>query len=139
MDGGNLIIESDDMQETAPAADSPLREGLPSPEIGDVGPASVLGQRRHHRRLRRRDERISQDQRTDRDQSLRRVFRQGDPWSSPAGAAIVYSIPTPDDSPAGGADAVEIALNGGVMNSVRHGGPECTVGGTIFEMWLGAL
>ena len=37
-------------------------------------------------------------------------------------AAIVYSIPTPDDSPAGGADAVEIALNGGVMNSVRHGG-----------------
>ncbi len=41
----------------------------------------------------------------------------------PGRAAIVYSIPTPDDSPAGGADAVEIALNGGVMNSVRHGGP----------------
>ena len=40
----------------------------------------------------------------------------------PGRAAIVYSIPTPDDSPAGGADAVEIALNGGVMNSVRHGG-----------------
>ncbi len=40
----------------------------------------------------------------------------------PGRAAIVYSIPTPDDSPIGGADAVEIALNGGVMNSVRHGG-----------------
>ena len=41
----------------------------------------------------------------------------------PGRAAIVYSIPTPDDSPIGGADAAEIALNGGVMNSVRHGGP----------------
>ena len=39
----------------------------------------------------------------------------------PGRAAIVYSIPTPDDSPIGGADAVEIALNGRVMNSVRHG------------------
>ena len=55
----------------------------------------------------------------------------------PGRAAIVYTIPTPDDSPAGGADAVEIALNGRVMNSVRHGGPKCTVGGTVFEMWLG--
>ena len=44
----------------------------------------------------------------------------------PGRAAIVYSIPTPDDSPAGGADAVEIALNGGVMNSVRHGGRQWT-------------
>ena len=42
----------------------------------------------------------------------------------PGRAAIVYSIPTPDDSPIGGADAAEIALNGGVMNSVRHGGGE---------------
>ena len=40
----------------------------------------------------------------------------------PGRAAIVYSIPTPDDSLIGGADAAEIALNGGVMNSVRHGG-----------------
>ena len=55
----------------------------------------------------------------------------------PGRAAIVYSIPTPDDSPIGGADAVEIALNGGVMNSVRHGGPNLTVGRTIFKMWLG--
>ena len=41
----------------------------------------------------------------------------------PGKAAIVYSIPTPEDSPIGGADAAEIALNGRVMNSVRHGGP----------------
>ncbi len=44
----------------------------------------------------------------------------------PGRAAIVYSIPTPDDSPIGGADAKEIALNGRVMNSVRHGGPGWT-------------
>ncbi len=55
----------------------------------------------------------------------------------PGRAAIVYSIPTPDDSPMGGADAAEIALNGGVMNSVRHGGPDLTVGSTIFELWMG--
>ena len=57
----------------------------------------------------------------------------------PGRAAIVYSIPTPDDSLIGGADAAEIALNGSVMNSVRHGGPECTVGGTVFELWIGGL
>ena len=55
----------------------------------------------------------------------------------PGKAAIVYSIPTPQDSPIGGANAVEVALNGGVRSTVRHGGPECTVGGTVFEMWLG--
>ena len=56
-------------------------------EVGDrrrggagafVGPASVPGQRRHHRRLRRRYERVPQEQRTDRDQGFREVFRQGD-------------------------------------------------------------
>ena len=57
----------------------------------------------------------------------------------PGKATIIYTIPTPEDSPVGGADASEVALNGGVMNSARSGGPECTVGGTIFEMWLGAL
>ena len=36
VEGGNLVIESDTMRETAPAADSPIRERLPSPEIGDV-------------------------------------------------------------------------------------------------------
>ena len=39
--------------------------------------AAVPRQRRHHRRLRRRDERVPQDQRADRDQSLRRLLRQG--------------------------------------------------------------
>ena len=41
----------------------------------------------------------------------------------PGRAAIIYSMPTPDDSPIGGADAAEIALNGRVMNSVLPGGP----------------
>ena len=41
----------------------------------------------------------------------------------PGRAAIVYSIPTPEDSPMGGANAAEVALSGGVMNSVCHGGP----------------
>ena len=45
----------------------------------------------------------------------------------PGKAAIVYSIPTPDDSPLGGADSAEIALNGGVRSTVRRGGPTCTV------------
>ena len=47
----------------------------------------------------------------------------------PGRAAIVYTIPTPEDSPIGGADAAEIALNGRVMNSVQSGGqcrpPDC--------------
>ena len=42
----------------------------------------------------------------------------------PGRAAIIYWIPTPDHSPIGGAEAAEIALNGRVMNSVRHCGPE---------------
>ena len=40
---------------------------------------------------------------------------------------IIYSTPTPDDSPLGGADSVEIALNVGIRKSVRHRGPKCTV------------
>ena len=57
----------------------------------------------------------------------------------PGRAAIVYMIPTPEDSPIGGADAAEVALNGRVMSTGHVGGPMCTVDGTIFEMWLGAL
>ena len=57
----------------------------------------------------------------------------------PGKATIVYSIPTPDDSPMGGADVAEVALNGRVMNSVLPGGPILTIDRTIFEMWLGAL
>ncbi len=41
----------------------------------------------------------------------------------PGKAAIVYSLPTPDDSPIGGADAAEVALNGRVRSTVRHGTP----------------
>ena len=52
----------------------------------------------------------------------------------PGRAAIVYSIPTPEDSPIGGADAAEVALNGRVRSSVRHGGPGLTVRRTTFEM-----
>ena len=42
----------------------------------------------------------------------------------PLGVGI--SIPTPEDSPIGGADFAEVALNGGVRSSVRHGGPDLT-------------
>ena len=45
---------------------------------------------------------------------------------NPGRAAIVYSVPSPDDSPVVGADAAEVALNGRVRSSVRHGGPEET-------------
>ena len=41
----------------------------------------------------------------------------------PGKAAIVYSIPTPDDSPIGGADAAEVALTGRVRSTVQSGGP----------------
>ena len=44
----------------------------------------------------------------------------------PGTAAIVYSIPTPEDSPIGGADAAEIALTGRVRSSVRDGGRDWT-------------
>ena len=39
----------------------------------------------------------------------------------PGGATIIYTVPTPEDSPIGGADAAEIALNGGVR-SIGYGG-----------------
>ena len=41
----------------------------------------------------------------------------------PGKATILYTIPMPKDSPIGGADAAEFALNGGVMNTVHSGGP----------------
>ena len=41
----------------------------------------------------------------------------------PGGVTIVYTIPTPEDSPTGGADAAEIALNGGVRSIGYGGGP----------------
>ena len=44
----------------------------------------------------------------------------------PGKAAIVYSIPTPEDSPIGGADAAEVALNGRFRSTVQSGGPNKT-------------
>ena len=44
----------------------------------------------------------------------------------PGGATIVYTIPTPEDSPIGGKDAAEIAL-GGEVRSIGYDG---TPGGT---------
>ena len=44
----------------------------------------------------------------------------------PGKATIIYTIPTPSDSPIRGADTAEVALNGGVMNSVHSGGPGWT-------------
>ena len=46
-------------------------------EGASLGKASVPRQRRHLRHLRRRDERVLQDQRADRDPGLRPLFRQG--------------------------------------------------------------
>ena len=54
-------------------------------------------------------------------------------------AEIRYTIPMPDDSPIPGRNAEEMALNGSVLSTVKNGGPDGTVGSTIFEMWLGAL
>ena len=44
----------------------------------------------------------------------------------PGAATIVYTLPTPEDSPIGGADTAEIAL-GGEVRSIGYGG---TPGGT---------
>ena len=44
-----------------------------------------------------------------------------------AGRAVIhYTIPTPEDSPIGGADTAEMVLNGGVMSTVWGGGPPGT-------------
>ena len=41
----------------------------------------------------------------------------------PGGATIIYTIPTPEDSPIEGKDTAEIALNGGVRSYIHGGGP----------------
>ena len=41
----------------------------------------------------------------------------------PGQAVIHYTIPMPEDSPIGSADAAEVALSGGVMSAVRVGRP----------------
>ena len=44
----------------------------------------------------------------------------------PGQAVIHYTLPTPEDSPIGGADAAEVALAGGVM-STRLSGSACGI------------
>ena len=44
----------------------------------------------------------------------------------PGTATIIYTIPTPEDSPIGGSEAAEIALNGGVRSFIHGGGPGWT-------------
>ena len=59
-----------------------------------------------------------------RDANTEMAPRLGKVDVKPGKATIIYSIPTPDDSPMGGADTAEITLNGRVMNSVHPGGAE---------------
>ena len=58
---------------------------------------------------------------------------------APGRAVIRYPMPTPKDNSIRGRAVQEIALSGPVLFTVHRGGPECTVGGTVFEMWLGNL
>ncbi len=41
----------------------------------------------------------------------------------PGMATILYTLPTPEDSPIGGGDVAEVVLNGGVMSTGHVGGP----------------
>ncbi len=54
----------------------------------------------------------------------------------PGQATIHYTIPTPPDSPIGGADAAEVALSARVMSTVNAGGPNLTEGSTTFELTM---
>ena len=44
----------------------------------------------------------------------------------PDNAVVRYTIPMPEDSPIGGRDAEEMALNGSVLSIVKFGGAEGT-------------
>ena len=52
---------------------------------------------------------------------------------TPGKATIVYSIPTPEDSPIGGADAAEVALNGQVRSTVWWAHLDSNQGPTGYE------
>ena len=54
----------------------------------------------------------------------------------PGNALLRYTIPMPEDSPIGDSDAEELALHAPVLSTVKSGGPDLTVGRTVFEMWL---
>ena len=44
----------------------------------------------------------------------------------PGGAVVRYTIPMPEDSPIGGRDLEEMALDGPVLSTVKLGGPART-------------
>ena len=46
-------------------------------------------------------------------------------------AVLTYTIPMPQDGVK--------SESASVLDFIQFGGPKCTVGGTIFEMWLGGL
>ena len=69
-EASDLIVELRERKETLEVAAEEARGLLKERR-------QTAGQRRHHRHLRRGDERLPQDQRTDRDQGLRPLFRQG--------------------------------------------------------------
>ena len=54
----------------------------------------------------------------------------------PGNAVVRYSIPMPEDSPIGGRDTEEVALDAPVLSTVKLGGPTWMVGGRVLEMWL---
>ena len=57
----------------------------------------------------------------------------------PGDALIRYTVPMPNDSSLTGQATEKVALDASVLSTVHVGGPKGIVGGTIFEMWLGAL
>ena len=52
----------------------------------------------------------------------------------PGKAVVRYTIPMPEDSPIGGADAAEVALTERVRSTVQFGGPKGTVDSTTFDL-----
>ena len=57
----------------------------------------------------------------------------------PDDALLRYNVPMPDDSLIPGRAAEKVALPAPVLSTMHDGGPKWMVGGTIFEMWPGAL
>ena len=55
----------------------------------------------------------------------------------PGDALLRYTVPMPNDSLIPGRTAEKVPLNGSVLSTLPDGGPNWTVGSTIFEMWLG--
>ena len=69
-------------------------------------------------------------------QGLDWLLRCGPGRKNRGRVVIHYTIPTPEDSPTEVADAAEFARNGRAMSTVRSGGPDLTVGSTVFELCL---